>query len=325
MNLNSLETAKLVQKLNRQQLQGCLRRKPRPNGNETSPQTQDPVVLDRLDGAIHKTVVNLFVRRLVHQPGAQIVRRRHGAGHEKAGHKGRGEGRAHVLALPARQFRHVAFGKVVATHFGGVENAGAHDVDFDTAVETGNALVFVHLTDQRGQSFGLFLVGLRQCFHDIKGVAVGFCLLLLVSYGTRRIQKEGLADRINISWTAKHTHKRFTAAVTPVQQQYSTHTVHDTTTNSPHNRPGTTGDGPGQKLDVKGGVLAGPQRVAHGRVRPELDARVGQFAPVGKGQALPKGGNALGFDNAADGGADPGARHLHAGFDGFLVVVGKSV
>mmetsp|Transcript_12919 Transcript_12919/g.27902 ORF Transcript_12919/g.27902 Transcript_12919/m.27902 type:complete len:83 (+) Transcript_12919:153-401(+) len=47
-NLNTLESKESVQKFNRQELEGGLGSESSPNGDESSPQTKDAVLLHRL-------------------------------------------------------------------------------------------------------------------------------------------------------------------------------------------------------------------------------------------------------------------------------------
>jgi hypothetical protein len=84
-----------------------------------------------------------------------------------------------------------------------------------------------------------------------------------------------------------------------------------------------TGDGPGEELRVKGGVLPGAEGVADGRVRAQLDARVAELAPVREEQALPKGGDALGPEDSVHGGGDAQTRHLHPRLHQFLCVCAR--
>ena len=88
IHLNARKAKQLVQLLNRQELQGGLRRKTSPNRNKAAPQAHEPILLNRLGGAVEKAIVNLGIRRLIHQVGAQAIKRRNCARHEESCDKG---------------------------------------------------------------------------------------------------------------------------------------------------------------------------------------------------------------------------------------------
>lgn len=136
--------------------------KTRPYWDETTPQGADTVVLDGLDGAIDKSVVNLLVGGLTHEIGTDSVKRRHGAGHEKSGNETGAKGGSNVLSLPSGEFGDVTLGQIVDSHFGGIQHAGSQNVGFDTTVKSGNTLVSVHVLDHgRQRDTGIF-VGLGK-------------------------------------------------------------------------------------------------------------------------------------------------------------------
>jgi len=66
--------------------------------------------------------------------------------------------------------RDVSLGDVVASHFGGIQNTGTHDIGFNSTIESGNSLLFVHAGDQGHQRNCLFLVGLSKSLQDIKRI-----------------------------------------------------------------------------------------------------------------------------------------------------------
>ena len=169
--LDGLETRHTVKRLNGQQLNGGGGGKPSPDRDETSPQGSHSTFLDQLDSAVHETIINLLVGGLVHERGTDAVKGRYGAGHEESRQRGGAENGANVLAVPSRGGCDVALGNIVATHLGGVQDAGTEDIGLNSAVETGNALLAVHVAHESEERDGFALVGLCQSFHDIKGVA----------------------------------------------------------------------------------------------------------------------------------------------------------
>mmetsp|Transcript_868 Transcript_868/g.2017 ORF Transcript_868/g.2017 Transcript_868/m.2017 type:complete len:320 (-) Transcript_868:234-1193(-) len=170
-SLNRPETKAGVQIFKRQELQGCLWSKTRPYWDETTPQGRDTVVLDGLDGAIDKSVVNLLVGWLTHEIGTDSIKRRHGARHEKSGNKTGAKGGSNVLSFPSSEFGDVSLGQIVDSHFCGIQDAGSQNVGFDSAVKPGNSLVSVHVRDHgRQRDTGIF-VGLGKGLQNVKGVA----------------------------------------------------------------------------------------------------------------------------------------------------------
>jgi hypothetical protein len=143
-SLDTLETKHTVKSLNRQQLQGRLRSEPSPDWNKAPPKCWNAITFDRLDEAVNKTVIYFLIRRLIHHERTDTIPRSHGTSHEKASNKGTGKGRSGILAAPARGVHNVTLGQVVATHFGGVQDTGAQNIHFDTAVKATNTLIRVH-------------------------------------------------------------------------------------------------------------------------------------------------------------------------------------
>jgi len=78
-----------VELLEDDELEACGRRKPHPDGHEAAVEPGGALGLEDLDHTVARAAVDLGVRRLVHEAGADHVKRRHGAGHEEAGGKGR--------------------------------------------------------------------------------------------------------------------------------------------------------------------------------------------------------------------------------------------
>ena len=168
--LNTRKPKLLVNDLDRHQLQRRLGSEPRTNRDEPSPQTGHAPLLYRLLGAVHEAVVQLGVRRLVHQLRPQHVRGRDGHGHEEPGHERRGEGRPRVLPAPPRLLRHDPLRQVVHAHLRRVQDARAHDVDLHAAVKALEALIPIQIADERAEG-GAFGARLRHRFADVEGVA----------------------------------------------------------------------------------------------------------------------------------------------------------
>mmetsp|Transcript_26219 Transcript_26219/g.75725 ORF Transcript_26219/g.75725 Transcript_26219/m.75725 type:complete len:240 (+) Transcript_26219:56-775(+) len=160
-----------VECLNRQQLDGSRGCEPRPNRHETTPQARDSALRDGLCKTVHKSVIQLRIRRLVHQLRPYVVERAHSDRHSETGHNRRTEHRPHVLPLPSRRLSHGTFRHIITTHLGGVQDASAANVGAKTAVKAAHALVTVHVSHQRSQRDRFALVRLGKSLHDIEGVS----------------------------------------------------------------------------------------------------------------------------------------------------------
>ena len=144
---------------------------PRPDWDESPPQTQHPPLAHCLPRAIDEAIVKLDVGGLVHQLRAQHVGRRHGHGHEETGDERAREGRPDVLPPPTRRLRDVSLRDVVHAHLGRVEYARADDVDLHPAVESLDALIAVHVGDEGGEAHPLVGVRLGEGLAYVEGVA----------------------------------------------------------------------------------------------------------------------------------------------------------
>ena len=142
--------------------------------NESAPETQGSLRPHGLDEAVRQARVDPLVGRLAHELGPDPVEGRDGAGHEEARQEARAEGRSGVLPGPPGALDHPALGDVVHAHLGGVQDDGPHDVDVDTAVEPGDALVPVHLADEGRERDGFTLVRLAQRLCCCCCVRAGF-------------------------------------------------------------------------------------------------------------------------------------------------------
>jgi hypothetical protein len=172
LSLNALESADAVQVLDRDELDGRRGCESSPHGDESTPEGQEAVARHELGRAVDESRVQLgFVRGLIHEGGADPIERRHGDRHGQSGDHAGAEVRSQILPAPAGGFRDDALGDVVHSHLGGVQNARAHDVGRDAAVESRDALLRVEGRDGRGQTRRRPRVGLRQRLEDVEGVA----------------------------------------------------------------------------------------------------------------------------------------------------------
>lgn len=121
--LNTRKTTLAIQELQGEQLECRLRSKSSPNGNETTPQTQDTITLHRLGQTIQCTIVNFGIRGLIHQIGTNAIKGTNGTRHEKPRHKGGTKGRTDIFAAPSRGLCNITLGHVVTTHFRGIQYA----------------------------------------------------------------------------------------------------------------------------------------------------------------------------------------------------------
>jgi len=102
-----------------------------------APQRQDTVRLDCLDKAISKAIVDLLVRRLVHQSSTEIVGWRHCAGHKEACDGGAAKGCFNVLSLPPGIVTDITLRNVVHTHLGSIEDTGTKHISLNSTIEAG--------------------------------------------------------------------------------------------------------------------------------------------------------------------------------------------
>ena len=115
--------------------------KPRPDGHETTPESQRSLILGNLHHAIQSVVVDLGIRGLVHQAGSNHVEWGHRACHEESSSDGRKELGHNGLLGQACQSNHVSLGLVVAGHLSSIQHHGTRNVGVNTTVESTNSLL----------------------------------------------------------------------------------------------------------------------------------------------------------------------------------------
>mmetsp|Transcript_10004 Transcript_10004/g.27356 ORF Transcript_10004/g.27356 Transcript_10004/m.27356 type:complete len:279 (+) Transcript_10004:384-1220(+) len=169
--LNALETEHAVEEFEREQLERCLRREACPDGDEASPQAEDSVILDGLDETVGESVVDLLVSWLAHELGANHVPWCDRARHEESSDEGTGEGGADILSGPASLLGDESLADIVDAHLCGIEDAGAGDVNLDSAVKAPDALILVHATNECGERDGSSFVGLRKRLENIEWIS----------------------------------------------------------------------------------------------------------------------------------------------------------
>ena len=151
------------------ELEASGRREATPDRNKALVETSRAFSSEDLSEAVDKSIVNLGISRLVHQPGSDNIKRRDGAGHKEAGAEGRHELKGktftdHAGVLDRR------FHDVVAAHFRGIEHGGSHDVGLDSLVETTDALGCVDLADELAEGSPFTLVCHHPSLQYIEGI-----------------------------------------------------------------------------------------------------------------------------------------------------------
>lgn len=111
---------------------GC---KASPDRNKARIQTTRAILGDDLNSAVEEALVDLRIRRLVHQSSADHVEGSDGARHEEPSSKGRKELRDKTVR---EEFRGLDdhLDLVVARHFRPVKNHRTHDVGLNSTVES---------------------------------------------------------------------------------------------------------------------------------------------------------------------------------------------
>ena len=123
---------------------------PCPDGNKSPPQTQYSALANSLPCTVNEAVVQLGIRRLVHQLGPDHIARRDRDGHEESGDECARERCFNILPTPSGSLGDVSLRYVVHAHFSRVEYARTYDIDLHSAVEAGDALGLVHAGNELG-------------------------------------------------------------------------------------------------------------------------------------------------------------------------------
>ena len=140
--------------------------------DETTPQRRKSISLYGLDSTIDQTIINLFVGWLTHEIGSNSIKGRYGARHKKPGNETGGKGGSDVLSGPSSGFGNISLGQIVDSHFGGIQHACSHNVGFDTAIKSGNALIPVHVLHHVRQRDSCICVGLGQSLNHFLSIRV---------------------------------------------------------------------------------------------------------------------------------------------------------
>lgn len=169
MCLNTLESQRIVNNLNSQQLQSRLRSKPRPNRNKPPPQTQNTSLLNSLTNTIHKSIIQLLIGRLIHQLCSDHIRRGDGNSHEETSHECSSERCFNILTSPPSFFGHNSLGNIIHSHLGSIQYACSHNVNFDTTIESTDTLISIQLPNETTKTNTLG-ISLGECFEYIEGI-----------------------------------------------------------------------------------------------------------------------------------------------------------
>lgn len=170
-SLDTLESERAIKSLNSKKLNGRSGSKSSPNGDEPSPEGCNSTLFYKLSSTITKSIVKFDICRLVHESGTDPVKGRDGQGHEKASQSGRTKDGSDIFSIPSSRIGNVTLGNIIATHLGGVEHTGAHNVGLESSVKATDSLLGIHISHQCSERHRFSLVGLRQGLHDIEWVS----------------------------------------------------------------------------------------------------------------------------------------------------------
>lgn len=144
---------------------------PCPDGNKSPPQTQYSALANSLPCTVNKAVVQLGIRRLIHQLGPDHITWCNRDGHEESGNECAREWCFNILPTPSRCLGYVSLRYVIHPHFSRVEYACTYDIDLHSTIEAGNALSLVHTRNEFGKALSLVRIRLCQRLAYVEWVA----------------------------------------------------------------------------------------------------------------------------------------------------------